>query len=221
MHALYLISSLYIPLEISLLTWPSVTPAFLNQIAAPHLYEACLDMLQLWEQKSEIAQGHPFNAPGDVFHAALDAVWAFVFGADASNSATKASIRGLSSAKELALPSNIDTEAPIPESPLPASMQSIVTLSASLETSMKSPLPVLAHWLLRQTPSMRKAMAIKDNLIREEVDKTKNRFAGKMEKDLDVKCAMDDILRRETLSAEKEGRAPMFHSRAMYDEVST
>ncbi|OWP04689.1 hypothetical protein B2J93_5708 [Marssonina coronariae] len=187
--------------------------------AAPHIYNACLDMLQLWERKSEIAKEHPFNAPGDIYRAALDAVWFMVFGANLSNSTTKASLRNLLSAKTIELPSDIDAEAPIIDAPLPPCMQSVITLSESLETSLKSPLPVLAHWFLRQTPAMRKAIAVKDKFIKEEIDKTIARFAGKQEKDMDVRCAMDDILRRETLLADKDGREPMFHSRSMYDEI--
>ncbi|CAL3971619.1 unnamed protein product [Diplocarpon coronariae] len=196
-----------------------MTPAFLHKTAAPHIYNACLDMLQLWERKSEIAKEHPFNAPGDIYRAALDAVWFMVFGANLSNSTTKASLRNLLSAKTIELPSDIDAEAPIIDAPLPPCMQSVITLSESLETSLKSPLPVLAHWFLRQTPAMRKAIAVKDKFIKEEIDKTIARFAGKQEKDMDVRCAMDDILRRETLLADKDGREPMFHSRSMYDEI--
>lgn len=196
-----------------------MTPAFLQKIAAPQIYTSCLDMLDVWEEKSRIAQGHPFEAPNDVYRAALDAVWFLVFGADISNSTTKATLRGLSSIQNLELPINTDTEAKIPDAPLPESMAAVVHLTETLETSVKSPIPVLVHWVIRQLPSYRKATAIKDNFIRDEVEKTRIRFEGRSEKDLDVRCAMDDIMRRELSACEKEGRAPMFHSRAMYDEV--
>ncbi|KAL5323528.1 hypothetical protein ACEPPN_008066 [Leptodophora sp. 'Broadleaf-Isolate-01'] len=196
-----------------------MTPAFLQKIAAPQIYTSCLDMLDVWEEKSRIAQGHPFEAPNDVYRAALDAVWFLVFGADISNSTTKATLRGLSSIQNLELPINTDTEAKIPDAPLPESMAAVVHLTETLETSVKSPIPVLVHWVIRQLPSYRKATAIKDNFIRDEVEKTRIRFEGRSEKDLDVRCAMDDIMRRELSACEKEGRAPMFHSRAMYDEI--
>jgi hypothetical protein len=196
-----------------------MTPAFLHQTAGPQIYTAFLDLIGLWEEKSRLAQDHPFEASGDVYRAALDAVWAAVFGADPSNSSIQAQLQLCSSRKSLQLPSSLDKEVEFPYAPYPAAIQSIITLTDSLETSMKSPVPVIAHWLLRKMPSMRNAKAIKDKFIKEEVEKTKNRFQGKQENDREVRCAMDDILRREMLLSEKENRAPMFHSRAMYDEV--
>lgn len=196
-----------------------MTPAFLHQIAGPQIYTAFLDLLALWEEKSRLAQDRPFEASVDVFRTALDAAWAAVFGDDPSNSTTRAQLQLCSSTKSLQLSGSLDDEAKFPDAPNPAAKQAIITLTESLETSIKSPFPVIAHWLLRKTSSMRKAKAIKDDFIREEVEKTKNRFTGRQENEREVKCAMDDILRREMLSSEKENRAPMFHSRAMYDEV--
>jgi hypothetical protein len=196
-----------------------MTPGFLNQTAAPRIYDAFIDLLRLWEQKSNLAQGHPLEASNDVYRAALDTAWAVVFGANHENSTIRAQLQLLSRVKELNLASDVNKEAIIPAGPNPPTIQAVITLVDSLETSLKSPVPVLAHWFLRKTPSMRKAQAIKDNFINEEVEKAANRFLGKIENDGEVRCAMDDIIRREVLIAKKEGRAPVFHSRAMYDEV--
>ncbi|PVH73733.1 cytochrome P450 [Cadophora sp. DSE1049] len=196
-----------------------MTPGFLHGIAAPQIYTACEDMLDVWQEKARISQGHPFEAPSDVYHAALDAVWSLVFGADISNSTTKSAFRSLSSTQNLQLPNEVDEEAIIPEAPLPATMAAIVSLVDTLTISITSPMPVLTHWIIRQLPNYRRTAKIRDNLIRDEVEKTRIRFEGKKEKDLDVRCAMDDIMRRELSACEKEGRAPMYHSRAMYDEI--
>jgi hypothetical protein len=196
-----------------------MTPAFLHGIAGPQIYSAFMDLMNLWDEKSRLAKGHPFEASSDLFRTALDAVWTAVFGADPFNSTTLAQHRICSSISTLQLPSSIDKVVEFPTAPNPAAIQSILTLTASLETSLKSPLPKLAHWFLRQTSSMKKAIAIKDNFIKAEVEKTKGRFEGQQEKERDVRCALDDMLRREMLLSEKENRAPKFHSRAMYDEV--
>jgi hypothetical protein len=72
-------------------------------------------------------------------------------------------------------------------------------------------------------PYMRKASAIKEKFLKEEVDKTLNKLVGNSPAakaiDMDVNCALEDILRREMLLSEKEGRPPIFHSRDIYDEV--
>lgn len=196
-----------------------MTPAFLHGVAGPQIYTAFTDLLELWDQKLRLAEGHPFEASSDIYHTALDAAWAAVFGADPSNSNIRAHLKICSSTQSLELPSNMDKEVSLPTAPNPAAMQSIITLADSLETSIKSPVPKIAHWFLRQTPSMRKAKVIKDNFIKNEVEKTKQRFAAQVESDREVRCAMDDIIRREILLSEKENRTPMLHSRAMYDEV--
>lgn len=195
-----------------------MTPDFLNNIAAPRIYTSFEDVIRLWGEKERLANGHPIPVADDVYRGALDAVWATVFGDDPLNSTTNAQIKICSSLKEVKLPGNIDEAAMVPMAPNPPPTQSVLTLSHSLETSVKSPIPIFAHWVLRQLPYMRRAIKIKDDFIRQEVEKTRQRFsADKSSKD--VRCAMDDIIRREMLLSEKEGREPMLHSRAMYDEV--
>jgi hypothetical protein len=66
---------------------------------------------------------------------------------------------------------------------------------------------------------MRKSYAVKEKFIKDEVEKTKHRFMGESREDGNLTCALDEMMRREILLSEKEGRAPIFHSRAMYDEV--
>jgi hypothetical protein len=66
---------------------------------------------------------------------------------------------------------------------------------------------------------MRKAKTIKEDFIKPEINKTQTRFQTVKDEKRNVKCALDDILKREMLVAEKETRSPRFHSRAMYDEV--
>ncbi|KAL2072117.1 hypothetical protein VTL71DRAFT_11460 [Oculimacula yallundae] len=196
-----------------------MTPAFLHKIAAPQIHTACLDMLDVWEQKSRLAQGRPFEAPNDIFRSTLDAVWSLVFNADSSNSTTNATLRKLSTIKSLELPISEDAEAVIPETPLPDSMAAVVYIVSTLELTVTSPIPVLLHWCIRKLPRWRKAFKTKEHFLRKEVEKTRIRFDGKNEKDMEVRCAMDEIMRRELSTCEKEGREPMFHSRAMYDEI--
>ncbi|CZT01291.1 hypothetical protein WAI453_006830 [Rhynchosporium graminicola] len=196
-----------------------MTPAFLYQIAAPQIYISCIGMLDVWEQKSRLAQGHPFEPTNDIYNAALDAVWLLVFGADSSNSTTKATLEKLSPLKSLNVPVDKDTGVTFPHVPLPACIGAVQEVAHSIQVSITSPSPVHVHWVIRQLPSYRRATRAKDDFIRDEVEKTRIRFEVKSEKDLDVRCAMDGIMRREMMACEKEGREPMFHSRSMYDEI--
>lgn len=57
-----------------------MTPAFLHNVAAPHIYDAVHNIIELWEGKSRIGEGRPFRIDLDVDYLALDAVLAFTYG---------------------------------------------------------------------------------------------------------------------------------------------
>ena len=103
----------------------------------------------------------------------------------------------------------------MPHTPEPEIFKAILTLTDSIETTNKSPIPKYAHWVLRQMPYMRQAYATKEKFVREQVENSLNRFSA----DDETRCALDSMLGRERLLSEKENRSPMYHSRAMYDEV--
>lgn len=47
---------------------------FLQDVAAPYMYEAGQDLLQLWEQKARLAKGRAFTASHDVHCTTIGAV---------------------------------------------------------------------------------------------------------------------------------------------------
>lgn len=72
----------------------------------------------------------------------------------------------------------------------------------------------LRWWFIKQEPSYKKAMKVKDDAIHEELKKSvqaweKNRQGGN---DLWVRSAVDHMVDREARLAEKEGRRPEPHS---------
>lgn len=194
---------------------------FLHETAAPHMYEAGVDLLKLWEQKSRLAKGHPFAAAEDIYRTAMDAVWAIVFGADPDNSTTKAQLKLYAGITSVDLPDDLDKEAELEAAPYPDAVQSFLTLTQSVETSIKSPVPVLAHWVLRQTPTLKKAYRDKDQLIGDEIEKAMKRLQDRSKGNKVVTCAIDDFVQREIALADKEKRTPEPSGRGMYDEVCT
>jgi hypothetical protein len=191
---------------------------FLHDTASPHIYEAGLDLLQLWEQKARLAKGHPFTAADDLYRTAMDAVWAILFGADTDNSTTKAQLKLYSSIKSIDIENDLNSPVELPLAPYPAAVQSVLTLTESVETSIKSPVPILAHWVLRQTSKMKKAYKEKDKFIGDEINKAVKRALNK-DGDNNITCAIDDFVRREMLLAEKEKRKPETQGQGMSDEV--
>ncbi|KAL4964198.1 cytochrome P450 monooxygenase [Aspergillus stella-maris] len=202
-----------------------MTPSFLNGTAAPHTHAVGLDLLALWEEKMRLGGGRPFAVSRDVHETALDTIWNITFGVDPKNSVLKAHTRlyrGMIP-RDAVNGDDIDIGSPLelPTSPYSEAVQSVLTLTQSVQTTVKSPMPKLAHWVLRQTPAMRKAYKVKENFTNSEIQKSIQRSKEKLyaQDDSDVTCAIDDVLRRETLLAAKEDRAPMLHCRGIYDEI--
>ena len=202
-----------------------MTPGFLHQVAAPHTYAVCMDLIRLWEQKARLAQAHPISAHGDMHRLALDAIWSIVFGADYENSTIHAQLELYSSINQVDVPKSPDAVAHLPEAAYRTVVNAVLTITGSAEVSLKSPVPRISHWIWRQSRVAKNAFKVKDDFIRAEVEKSLERLDTKKgditkERDVDgVKCAIDDVLRREMALAQKEDRAPLFNSRGIHDEV--
>ncbi|KAI1135154.1 cytochrome P450 monooxygenase, partial [Hypoxylon sp. FL0543] len=195
-----------------------MTPTFLNTVAAYHIYHVCTDLMTLWEQKSRLAQGRPFDAAQDINRAALDAIWTIVFGSESSKSITRAQLELYSGNETVDLPASMDAPVKLPSAPYPPAIHAVHTLTQSIETGLKSPIPWLAHWALRQTKGMKEAFRSKDIFIGEEIAKSLRRSSGQS-KDAEVTCAIDDMLRKEISLAEKENREAALHTTSIYDEI--
>jgi hypothetical protein len=193
-----------------------MTPRFLHEVAAPQIYSTVETLLDLWNKKLEIAKGHPFSGESDLFHGALDAIFAATFGLETEDSVLYSQKQFLDLLRDLVLPEDIDKPVVIPETENPAEFEAILTLAESVETATKSPVPRLAYWLLKQLPYMRRAFRTKEATINTEIDKAVERIQS--EKHV-KRSAIDDILRREQALAAKEGRVPFYHSREISDEV--
>ncbi|GKT50630.1 cytochrome P450 monooxygenase TRI13 [Colletotrichum spaethianum] len=201
-----------------------LTPSFLRQVAAPLLHESTMRMTALWREKARLAKGHPFWAMKDISHFALDAVLGFTFGPGLEGlSATQPNVDVLSSMPSL--PSGDNSEdttdlepVELPHAPPSPVIEGLLKLSDSLETAMKSLFPVLAHWFLRQRPAMKTAIRVKEDFIRRQIDLSTARVQIGSEKHA-VRCAVDEMVRRESSQAAKEQRPPAFHTRLFYDEL--
>ena len=185
----------------------TMSSQFLHDVAAPQIYGTALDLLELWRQKSALAKGHPWSAPRDIYHAALDAIWAAAFGTHPG--ATKSQLELISTTETVNQPHSRDIPVNFPEAPMSPAFDAVITLTDSLETTIKSPIPVPHHWLLRQLPYMRSAKAYKDKYIGESLELARKKFEDS-EKDEPVHSAVEHMLRRELITAKKEGRAPEY-----------
>ncbi|KAJ3576912.1 hypothetical protein NPX13_g3557 [Xylaria arbuscula] len=153
-------------------------------------------------QKARLAKGHPFSAGDDFYKAALDAIWAVTFPFDLNDSviATQHNLLASTDDIDTILPANIDDPAIFPVAQMKSAQKSILTITESL-------------------PYMRNARAVKEEMIKGELDKATARFEKNANKKPEASCAMDEILYRELAAAKKEKRTPVYHTRAIYDEL--
>ena len=185
----------------------TMSPAFLDQVAAPRIYNAALDLIELWRLKIKLAGNHPFSAPSDIHLLALDAIWGITFGT--SSGATKSQVALLSSFAELeALSPDENVPAEFPKGPTPRAFNATVTMTGSLDKSAGSPLPRWHHWLIRQTPSYRNAKKYKDDVFDAHFRDASKQYWDDPDDQKDVGCAVENVVQREVIAASKEGRAP-------------
>ena len=185
----------------------TMSPSFLNQVSAPGIYNTVLDLVELWHLKIHLVGNHPFSAPSDVFHMALDAIWAATFGT--SSGTTRSQVSLLSSLAKLeALPLDEDVPAEFPKAPTPATFNPIVTMTESLDHITRSPLPSWHHWLVRQTSSYRTAKKCRDDLFDEHFRKARKDHLDDPSDYKYLSSALENVIQQEAIAARKEGRLP-------------
>ncbi|CZR65123.1 related to TRI13-cytochrome P450 [Phialocephala subalpina] len=197
-----------------------MAPAFLNEVAAPRLYDATLELLQLWRRKAMLADSHPFAAHEDIANAALDTIWAASVGREART--TTSQIEVLAQCSALELPAKQDLPAVFPQAPVPFDVQCIRTAVNSMEVGLASPLPGLSYFFYLKLPGVRRAFNRKDRMLSVALKDSRDRLGIEVEKGIGnapVHSAMDYILRRELLQARKEGRPPRLDDTVLKDEL--
>ncbi|KAK0648467.1 cytochrome P450 [Cercophora newfieldiana] len=191
-----------------------MAPTFIAQVSGPHFYEVATTMMKMWELKCDVADGRPFNAHHDLTFVALDAIFAASFGHPKAEGNTIRRLEAVSHWKP-SLSNDINTPLSFPEGDVPDVFSAALTLANSVTDTQLSPAPRQTSWILRKFPYMKKAKAIKDQYIRDKVDATVELInAG----DTNPTTGLHSVLLRERDIAQKESRAPFYHSPAIADE---
>jgi hypothetical protein len=197
-----------------------MTPTFLNEVAAPQLHDEFMDLVNLWSEKMRLGEGRPFTVRHDIYDTSLEAIWAALFGIEGIDTVTRNNIDLLSPKTSLALPSSTEKEVEFPRAPAPPAFQAIFDLTDSIEAVLKSPLPRLTGFVQRYLPAGWKSLNLKTKFVTEEVAKAEARIKANQGKETKITNAMDHILRRENIAAEKLDRAPIYYSKTLVSEVS-
>lgn len=184
------------------------------QVSASQIYEKFALLIDLWTGKLRLSNGRPFDGGEDIHNAALDIIMAASFGLDPEQSQLSKQIRELESESG---PGDEGEAFEFKHVPLDDELGSFTTLAGSVAVAVRSPLPRLGHFLYRNlSPTMRRAAAGRDRLRNREVAKSiERKRSGHPEQ-----CALDNMLAREDVIAEKEGRKPNYYSQVILSEAS-
>ncbi|KAI1410986.1 cytochrome P450 [Hypoxylon sp. FL1857] len=177
-------------------TWQdTMHPDFLRRVVAKNVYAAAKDLTRLWEARCLHSKGHPVDVSEDFSFAALDAIWTATFG-DRLN-LVDAQIQMLETGKQVES-KGLD-------------MHSTVQYINNLANTWRGAFwPALARWRLKRSPDYRRYMEAKDR----EIDRILLDATARFQKVLDGSsdgeeydtCAMDLVLRRNMLAAQKAGK---------------
>ena len=183
-------------------------------MSAPEIYDKFSLLVDLWDAKARLSNGRPFDVGKDIHNAALDIVMAASFGLGLEHSQIAKQIRELESTSS---PGGQDKVFEFKHVPIDEEIGAFTILADSIAVAVRSPLPRLGHFLYRNlSPMMRRAAAGRDRLRNREIAKSvERRNSGHPQR-----CAMDNMLAREDVIAEKEGRKPNYYSDVILSEVS-
>ncbi|RGP80582.1 hypothetical protein FLONG3_1321 [Fusarium longipes] len=191
-----------------------MTPTFLSEVSAPEIYDKFSRLVELWNLKTEHADGKFFAASRDIHNAALDIILCVSFGIDTESTQLVKEIDHLGTESV----GNDEDETVFKEVPLNEELGAMTLLSESIGKVVKTPSPPLFHFLYRNlTSKMRNAVALTKRLQRREITKgIKRRQNGEA-----MRCALDEMAVREDALAKKEGRKPDYYSQAITSELMT
>lgn len=197
----------------------TMSNSFLQDVIGPQIHSTALTMVELWRQKTRLARSHPFDATKDVYKGALDAIWAATFGSEAGT--TQKQLELLSSKDSVDPSPSLDEPVTFPTAKDPDAFTALMTLSDSIEVAMNSPVPRWHHWLvLKLTPRLRTALKHKDDLVTKHLQRSWEKFCEpEKQSDVNLKSAMDLVVQREVIMAEKEGRPAQYDTIAIRDEL--
>lgn len=193
------------------------------QVSAPEIYDKIISLLELWNIKTQKGGGRPFKADKDIYHLALDIIVSAAFDFPLSRTTIVKQIAH----ERNCLPA-VGTQSQDKMKPfsftnvtMDPELGACVYLTQSIGVSFQSVFPRLAHWLYLRKAESKRALRLKEHLIEENIENSIKRLERQREdNELRLTCAVDQLLLRERTMAEKQGRRPNFHKRAIYDEVS-
>lgn len=193
----------------------TMSPSFLNDIAAPHMHAIFSKLVKLWTRKSKLAAGHPFEAADDLKLSTLDVIWAIVHGTELGS--VQSQIDFLSSQDPRSQGADLDTAVFLPRAEMPPLANALQYLVNS--TTPRNLFPTIRKYYMYCRPDFRAAWKIKEQSVGKLLQTSRDKFLGeKRQGPSSISCAMDYVIGKEGAASEKAGQIVM-DDRSMKDET--
>ncbi|KAL3292545.1 cytochrome P450 [Colletotrichum asianum] len=193
-----------------------MSPSFLNGTVGPVMYDNALHLVHFWEMKARLGSGRPFDVNEDLNHNALDGMLSFVFDKHFEHTALGPQFEALSQLEPSSIEIGPDGEVKFPEAPVHEFISALYETVEGIDEVTKSMFPWLKTWWINKTPKFRKLVAVKRQVVREQIHGSLER----LDETVEAKTAVEYMLMREKRTAEKEGRKPDFENPILIDEIA-
>ncbi|KAI0019469.1 cytochrome P450 [Xylariomycetidae sp. FL0641] len=177
-------------------TWQdTMHPDFLKRVVAGNIYQSALELTNLWKVRCDQAGDKPIDVSKDFSYAALDAIWTAAFGERLELVNSKIT--------ELQTGQAVQTKG--------LDMHRTVDYINHLAELWRGSLwPAFSQWRVKRSPDFQRYMQFKDREIDRLLLAAKARFErildGQDDGERHDTCAMDLVLRRSMLAAQKAGK---------------
>lgn len=175
--------------------------------------------MTLWEKKLAICKDRPFDIGDDIHYTMLDMTLLAAFGMDVKRTQL---VKQLSSLQPKTTSSwndekKKDAVFEFEHVPLDPELAALTTLSESVKAAFRAPFIRLHHFIQKHFSStMKNAHSLVDKLRHREIAASlERRKNGQAER-----SALDHMIAREAVIAEKEGRKPNYYCQALASEVN-
>ncbi|KAF2806011.1 cytochrome P450 [Mytilinidion resinicola] len=192
-----------------------LSPPFLNNTVSPAMYENSLQLVHFWETKARLANDRPFDVNDDLDHVALDGMLSFVFDRQFEHAALSPQMQAVAQLDPSRVEIGRHGEAKFPTAPFNKFTASLYGTVDAVNVVTASLWPKFAKWWVRQIPRYSTSIAVRRQVIREQVQGAIRRFEATGE----AKTAIEHMLAREKKAAEKQGRKPDYENQVLMDEI--
>lgn len=192
-----------------------MAPKFLNSYIGPFLHSKSLDLIKLFEVKTNLANGRPFSVREDFTRTVLDVMLHHTFGEDYNESALEPQLELLHHMTPSSMPEGrVDEPVRFAEAPRSFFIELLHETAEVLERTTVSPTPRLSFWWWSKQTWYKKIVSEKNRVLMEQLRKAADNLKAGT-----IRSALDHMMMREQGAAEKHGREPQLFSQGMADEV--